>query len=93
MHFNRCVSRSVRPSVRGQLVTMLRTLNHMVYFDQIMHNSAGNDQFAFHTYLLAPDTDESTFASGRAHWCQLKFVKTFAISFYDIIPADILASS
>ena len=28
----------------------------MVYFDQIMHHSAGNDQFACHTFLLEPDT-------------------------------------
>ena len=46
----------------------------MVYFDQIMHRSAGNDQFAFHTFLLAPGTDqssESTFTTGRAHYGQL----------------------
>ena len=39
----------------------------MVYFDQIMHHSAGNDQFALRTFLLAPDTDPSTFTTGRAH--------------------------
>ena len=39
----------------------------MVYFDQIMHHSAGNDQFAFHTFLLALDTDLFTFTKGRAH--------------------------
>ena len=26
-------------------------------FDQIMHHSARNDQFAFHTRLVAPETD------------------------------------
>ena len=40
----------------------------MIYFDQIMHHSAGNDQFAFKTFLLAPDTDQSTFNTGRAHY-------------------------
>ena len=39
----------------------------MVYFDQIMHSSAENDQFAFHTFLLALDTD-TTFHTGRAHY-------------------------
>ena len=43
----------------------------MVYFDQIMHHSAGNDQFAFHTFLLAPSTDKSTLTTGRAHYDQL----------------------
>ena len=28
-------------------------------------------QFAFHTFLLAPDTDLSTFTTGRAHYSQL----------------------
>ena len=30
-----------------------------------------NDKFAFHTFLLAPDTDKSTFATGHAHYGQL----------------------
>ena len=33
-----------------------RPLNNMVYFDPIIHHSAGNCQFAFLTVLLAPDT-------------------------------------
>ena len=40
----------------------------MVYVDQIMHHFAGNHQFAFHTFLPAPDTDLSTFTTGRAHY-------------------------
>ena len=51
----------VRPSVRGQLVKMLMTLELQVYFDQIMHYSAGNDQFAFHTFLVAPDTGRALY--------------------------------
>ena len=43
----------------------------MVYFEQIMHHSAGNDQFAFQIFLLAPNTDLSTFVTGRAHYGQL----------------------
>ena len=30
-----------------------------------------NDKFAFHTFLLAPDTDKSTFATSHAHYGQL----------------------
>ena len=40
-------------------------------FDPIMHHSAGNRLFAFHTFLLAPDTDLSTLSMGRAHYDQL----------------------
>ena len=29
----------------------------MGYFDPIMQHSAENNQFAFHSFLLAPDTD------------------------------------
>ena len=43
----------------------------MVYLDQIIHYSAGNDQFAFHTFLLEPTTDKSTSTTGRAHCGQL----------------------
>ena len=43
------------------------SLNHMVYFGPIMHHSAGNDLFVFHTFLLAPDT----FTTGRSHYGQL----------------------
>ena len=38
-----------------------------------MHDSAGNDEFAFRTFLLAPDTDKFTFTTGRAHYGQLIF--------------------
>ena len=31
----------------------------------IMHHSAGNDEFASHTFLLAPDTDLFTFTTGQ----------------------------
>ena len=44
----------------GQLLKTFKTLDlHCPYgiFDPILHNSAGNDQYAFHTFLLAPDTD------------------------------------
>ena len=43
----------------------------MVYFDQIMHHSAGNYQFAIHTFILMPDTDQSTFTMCRANYGQL----------------------
>ena len=43
----------------------------MVYFDQIMHHSAGNYQFATHTFPLTPDTDKSTFTMWCAHYDQL----------------------
>ena len=36
-----------------------------------MHQFAGNDQFALHTFLLAPDTDLSTLNMGRAYYDQL----------------------
>ena len=42
----------------------LETCSHMVYFDTIIYHSARNDQFTFHTFLLAPDTDLSTFTDG-----------------------------
>ena len=37
LHCNHYVSSSIRPSVRYQLVKMFKLLNHMVYFDQILH--------------------------------------------------------
>ena len=40
-------------------------------FAPIMHHSAGNCQFAFHTFFLAPDTESSTLTMGRAHYDQL----------------------
>ena len=43
VHYN--CSESASPSVPGQSVKIL--LNHMVYFDQIMHHSAGNDPIRF----------------------------------------------
>ena len=30
-----------------------------------MHYSAGNDQFAFHKFLLAPDTDKTVYQTDR----------------------------
>ena len=36
-----------------------------------MYHLAGNDQFAFHTFILAPDTDLSTFTIGHALYGQL----------------------
>ena len=50
---------SIHPSARplSQSVKLLITLNCVVYFDQIMHHSARNDQFAFHTFHMAPKTD------------------------------------
>ena len=36
-----------------------------------MPHSAGNDQFAFHTFHLAPDTDQSMFTTDHAHYGQL----------------------
>ena len=41
----------------------------MVDFGPIIHHSAGNDQFDFHTFLLESDT--STFTTGRVHYGQL----------------------
>ena len=78
-------SPSISPAGRGQLMKMLINLeqhgailssyNASFYrkFDPIMQHSAGNDQFAFHTFLLALDTDKSTFTKGRAHYSQLIF--------------------
>ena len=51
--------------------TVDKHLNNMVFFYPIVHHSAGNGQFAFHTFLLALDTDESTFTTGRAYYGQL----------------------
>ena len=42
-----------------------------------MYHSAGNDQFAFHTFLLAPDTDLSTFTIGHTLYGQLIPLFTF----------------
>ena len=36
-----------------------------------MHHSARNDQFAFNTCLLAPETDKSSFDTGCAYYGQL----------------------
>ena len=36
-----------------------------------MHHSARNDQFFFHTFLLALETDYSKFTTGCAHYRQL----------------------
>ena len=46
-----------------------------------MHHSAGNGQFAFHTFLLALDTDESTFNTGRAYYGQLNALKQMNMSY------------
>ena len=35
-----------------------------------MHYSARNDLFDFHTYLLAPETDKSSFTTGCAYYGQ-----------------------
>ena len=45
---------SVHPSVRPP-----KSVSEIVHnsFDQIMHHSARNDQFSFHTCLMAPETD------------------------------------
>ena len=43
----------------------------MVYFDQLMHLSARNDQFAFHTFLMAPETDLATFTTVCVHYGRL----------------------
>ena len=50
---------------------LLITLDHMVLFDQIMNHSARNDKFPIHTFLLATETDYSTFTAGCANYCQL----------------------
>ena len=36
-----------------------------------MHHSAENGKFAFHKFLLAMDTDYSTFTTDRGHYGQL----------------------
>ena len=54
--------------------TVHKLLNNMVFYP-IMHHSAGNGQFAFHTFLLAPDTDESTFTTNRAYYGQLNALR------------------
>ena len=46
-----------------------------------MHHDAGNYQFAFHTFLLASDTDESTFIMGRAYYGQLNALKHMNMSY------------
>ena len=43
----------------------------MVYSDLILHLSLGNDKFVFYTFLLAPDTDLSTFTTDHAHYSSL----------------------
>ena len=50
MHYHLCVS----PSVNAFAV---RKFEPRLIFDQIMHHSAGNYQFAIHTFLLTSDTD------------------------------------
>ena len=70
VHLKRCVSPSVRPSVRYHLVKMLITLETFY----ILHHSAGNGQLAFHSLVLTPDTDSSTFTKGCAHYGQLILV-------------------
>ena len=53
---------SVHPSVPPKSVSEIA---HNC-FDQITHHSERNDQFAFHTSLLAPETDLSSFTTGCA---------------------------
>ena len=80
MHFNRYVSPSVRLSVCcSQSVKLLLTLNHMVQFDQILHHSARNNQFPFHTFLLAPEIDYSTFTTDCVHYRQLIYTFCYKI--------------
>ena len=43
----------------------------MVYFDPIIHQSAGYDQFAFQKFHLAAYTDGSSFTTARAQYGQL----------------------
>ena len=62
-------------SVRGHLVKMLITLE-ILY---ILHHYAGNDQLAFHSLVLTPDTDYSTFTKGCAHYGQLILVHVWVI--------------
>ena len=70
----------VRPPVVSKWKCSL-FLNSLVHFDPIVHNSTGNDQFTFHTYLLAPDTDLSTFTTGRVHYGQLIYLLTVKHTF------------
>ena len=44
----------------------LEKFNHKVYFDAIMHHSAGNDQFTFHTLLHSLDTEPDRVAQSVA---------------------------
>ena len=49
---------SIPWSIRWSVCMLsVQLLNSRVYFDPIKHHSAGNDQFAFYTFLLTPDTD------------------------------------
>ena len=54
------------PKIQTQV--SLEKFNHMLYIDPIMPHSAGTDQYAFHTFILVPDNDLSTFTTGRAHF-------------------------
>ena len=61
--------------MRGHLVKMLITLETLY----ILHHSAGNVQLAFHSLVLTPDTDSSTFTKGYAHYGQLILVYVWDI--------------
>ena len=61
----------IRPCIHLPFVKMLTTLEPHGIFVQIIHHSAGNYQFAIHTLLLVPGTDQSTFTMCRAHYGQL----------------------
>ena len=67
VHKYLCVGLSVRAYICGSR-KCLKLMNHMVNFDQIMHNSEGIYQFSIHTFLLKLDTDQSTVTKCRAHF-------------------------
>ena len=47
----------------------------MVYFDLIMLHSAVNDYIAFHTFLLAPDTDSLVYVHHGSRTLRLVALK------------------
>ena len=67
----------VRPSIRPWSLLMKMLITLEIFY--ILHHSAGNVQLAFHSLVLTPDTDSSTFTKGYAQYGQLILVYVWDI--------------
>ena len=56
-HFKNSYRAHATSNQKTQTHFSLKKSNHMVYFDPIIHHSAGNYQFPLNSFLMALDTD------------------------------------